>query len=285
VGTGATDKLQVAGAEGDVTFTDPLGTITFPATAGANSPMIQMFASGTGNADRMVISHSSGFTNYGLQYQDATDRFNFLSAGTNVATVDLTTQRVGIGVPAPAQKLDVSGNVQFTGTLMPGGSSGTAGQVLTSNVASTPTWTSGFLRSNYTIDFQTAAINTSTLSATGTLTGLSRAISLTAGDRVIIHAKAGIQAAVLGYGTIQLIARVNGSNLSNGTAACIGVDDDAAFCNWNTGEIISIYDVPSTASYTFTTVYFVSRVSGTLTIGGGTNSVLQGVMELQVLKP
>ncbi len=45
--------------------------------------------------------------------------------------------------PTPAQKLDVVGNVQFSGALMPGALPGTSGQVLTSSGASTaPTWTS-----------------------------------------------------------------------------------------------------------------------------------------------
>jgi hypothetical protein len=65
-------------------------SIRFPATVGANNPMIQMFASGTGNADRMVIAHSPPFPDWGLQYQDNGDRFNFLSGGTTVMTVNLS---------------------------------------------------------------------------------------------------------------------------------------------------------------------------------------------------
>ncbi len=47
---------------------------------------------------------------------------------------------VGIGKNNPAQSLDVAGNVQFTGALMPNGDTGTSGQVLTSNGHSAPTW-------------------------------------------------------------------------------------------------------------------------------------------------
>ncbi|MBK8520805.1 MAG: tail fiber domain-containing protein [Chitinophagaceae bacterium] len=73
--------------------------------------MNYMFKTGFSNADRMVISHSPAFSNYGLQYQDAGDRFNFLSAGASVLTADLLSQRVGIGNNVPAKKLHV-----FTGT-------------------------------------------------------------------------------------------------------------------------------------------------------------------------
>jgi len=42
-------------------------------------------------------------------------------------------QNVGIGVPAPTQKLDVGGNVKFSGALMPAGNAGTQDQSLLSN--------------------------------------------------------------------------------------------------------------------------------------------------------
>ncbi|NPA34615.1 MAG: hypothetical protein GXO48_06800 [Chlorobi bacterium] len=39
---------------------------------------------------------------------------------------------VGIGITTPGEKLDVAGNIQFSGALMPGGSAGSVGQVLVS---------------------------------------------------------------------------------------------------------------------------------------------------------
>jgi hypothetical protein len=54
---------------------------------------------------------------------------------------DNTNKRLGIGTAAPAQRLDVSGNVQFSGALMPGGNAGTSGQILTSQGPGLPpTW-------------------------------------------------------------------------------------------------------------------------------------------------
>ena len=51
------------------------------------------------------------------------------------------TGNVGIGLNSPAQALDVSGNVQFSGALMPGGNAGAPGQVLVSQGAGTaPQW-------------------------------------------------------------------------------------------------------------------------------------------------
>src|ERR1039457_4625679 len=87
--TSFANRLSINNA-GDLLIQDPSQTIVFPATSGANSPMIEMFSSGTVNADRMVIAHSPNFPTWGLQYQDSTDRFNFLSGGTTVMTVNLS---------------------------------------------------------------------------------------------------------------------------------------------------------------------------------------------------
>ncbi|NPA71397.1 MAG: DUF1566 domain-containing protein [Gammaproteobacteria bacterium] len=49
---------------------------------------------------------------------------------------------VGIGTTTPTQKLDVAGNIQFSGALMPGGNAGSPGQVLVSNGPGVaPSWT------------------------------------------------------------------------------------------------------------------------------------------------
>jgi hypothetical protein len=55
---------------------------------------------------------------------------------------------IGIGTTAPTEKLDVVGNIKFSGALKPGGTSGTAGQVLTSQGTGTPTWTTLTTASN-----------------------------------------------------------------------------------------------------------------------------------------
>jgi len=54
------------------------------------------------------------------------------------------SQNVGVGVSAPTQKLDVNGNIQFSGALMPNGSAGTSGQVLISQGSGiAPVWGDG----------------------------------------------------------------------------------------------------------------------------------------------
>lgn len=53
----------------------------------------------------------------------------------------------GIGTVAPTERLHVNGNINLTGTVKVNGNAGTAGQVLTSNGTSDPTWET--MRSNY----------------------------------------------------------------------------------------------------------------------------------------
>ena len=118
-------KFTVAGADGDATFLDPLGSITFPAiSANSTTPMINMFASGTMNKKRMILQHSPSFGTWGLQYEDSLDQFNFIGSGTSAMSVNISSKRVGIGTAAPEAPLHVaSGKVVIgvAGTNQPAG--------------------------------------------------------------------------------------------------------------------------------------------------------------------
>ena len=52
-----------------------------------------------------------------------------------------STSNVGVNNTSPSEKLDITGNIKFSGALMPGGSAGTAGQLLISaGAGAAPTW-------------------------------------------------------------------------------------------------------------------------------------------------
>ncbi len=82
---------------------------------------------------RLHIEVPSGFTSPVLQVNQQGSATPYL--------IIQPDGKVGIGVASPSEALDVSGNIQFSGALMPGGNAGAAGQVLVSQgVGNAPVW-------------------------------------------------------------------------------------------------------------------------------------------------
>jgi hypothetical protein len=95
IGISGSEKFTVAGADGDLTFLDQQGSITFPAVSSTGTPpMIYMFGGGTTNPARMVIGHGPGNPDWGLMYNDLTDAFLFKSAGDTVLGISLGGQKL-----------------------------------------------------------------------------------------------------------------------------------------------------------------------------------------------
>ncbi len=131
-------KFHVSGAqtmEGQFSFTNGNYGIQFGNPSPGYVPMMTMFKSGTANSDRMVLAHSPTYANWGLQYLDTADKFNFISDGIPVLTADLGARRVGIGTSSPTTALDIVGQVRIQGGT-PG-----VGKVLTSDAAGLASWT------------------------------------------------------------------------------------------------------------------------------------------------
>jgi len=84
--TGTT--IDVANVADAISFASDQTSIGFPNTTGTPSSMIYMFQ-GAGNADRMVLSHSPAFPDWGLEYEDTTDSFIFKSLTQERVEIDL----------------------------------------------------------------------------------------------------------------------------------------------------------------------------------------------------
>jgi len=72
-------NLDVATVADDIHFTSDQTSITFAQSSGTPSSMIYMFDGGTSNVDRMVLSHSTTYPDWGLEYEDTGDSFIFKS--------------------------------------------------------------------------------------------------------------------------------------------------------------------------------------------------------------
>lgn len=112
------------------------------------------------NAASGVTFHGTN-TSTGLT---ASDGFQIIQSGLtiqlnqlensdlNLATNNTTRMtisgagNVGIGNASPAEKLDVAGNIRFTGALMPNGTAGTSMAMLLSNgTGSAPSWSTFYI--------------------------------------------------------------------------------------------------------------------------------------------
>ncbi len=82
-----TGNLNISSDQSSIQFANP----------GTNPrPMIFMFSSGTSNPNRMVIAHSPANPNWGLQYNDVEDRFDFLRGGNSIFSVNLGNSTVKV---------------------------------------------------------------------------------------------------------------------------------------------------------------------------------------------
>jgi hypothetical protein len=99
--TGADRFLEIQVGTTTLTPRVRLGATPYANTA----TLLNMFQTGTTNPDRMVITHSPAFSNWGLQYRDTDDSFHFLGFGTTQVRIGLFDGLVGIGTTTPVAPL------------------------------------------------------------------------------------------------------------------------------------------------------------------------------------
>jgi hypothetical protein len=119
-GTGNLERMRIAsnGSVG-VGTTSPYQKLTVDGTIGfkdGTTPLLMNAESCCGAGSRMLWSHSLAYADWGIYYNDASDRFDFRQgAGVEILSVGLASMRVGIGTTTPDQLLSVNGNASKVG--------------------------------------------------------------------------------------------------------------------------------------------------------------------------
>ncbi|MCD6366639.1 MAG: hypothetical protein J7L46_03765 [Bacteroidales bacterium] len=194
---------------------------------------------------------------------------------------------VGIGTTNPTEKLDVSGNIRFSGSLMPNGNTGTSGQVLTSQGSGSPIWQSAS-NTLYNQVYQKFGTSSSTLSSSTfvVLSNLTQTVTLIGPAKVLIMTDGGIQTtstSPAGYSSVDVVLNQNGSWLPDGAFKRItaanndGLVTQLAF--WSMGVIL---DITTAGTYTWDVQ---SRLVGgsNATVNGNNTSVLEGSLYILVI--
>lgn len=106
-----------------------------------------------------------------------------------------SAQNVGIGTATPSEKLDVLGNLKFSGALMPNNNAGTTGRILMSAGAGVPpTWVTAtnLLYNNTFVAYSTGGITTN--SSWQVIPGMSITATVPSGmnAKILVHADLGI---------------------------------------------------------------------------------------------
>jgi hypothetical protein len=267
-------------------------------------------ASGYSSADfyssSNALSGTFGFGNSGTgapftgrnYFNTYGNDFVFANGSSPSFFIQGSTNNVGVNNTSPSEKLDVTGNIRFSGALMPNNTAGTAGYFLQSNGAgSAPTWTdpgsSGWLLdgnnvsserdlgtiSNYALPIITNNVERMRISNSGNVGIGTSTFSGTNPERLIVDAgtngSAAYQNVIVGKGNTNSYAQLNIQNSSAGTGAS---SDVVATAN-NGSETVNYIDMginggsnSSSGVIGGANTAYLYSTGNDFAIGNGTNS-------------
>jgi hypothetical protein len=223
-------------------------------------------------------------TTAGTDFIGTTDGQALVFKTNNTEKMRITsTGSVGINNNAPAQPLDVTGNVQFSGALMPGAAAGTSGQVLTSaGAGAVPTW--GALGQSSTTYFNTGALSLTSGTGLTYATGFPVNITVPNNCKTIVTIDIGIQFTTNTtsntYCDVALI--VDGFTTNDGAYYRKG--GSSSSLNVLAWATINITQTLNLSAGAHTLGVAAGRGGGSVVFGGDGTSVLQGEMTVTFIK-
>ena len=145
----AIDDLSVTHAKLHTTMDLSSKTVTLPTLGSLNTTGNVGIGTSSIASNTKLIVKAATDQNFEVEYTSGKLRLSALNDARSVnvplqfasTSFEFLSGKVGIGTDSPAQKLDVTGSIKFSGALMPNNSSGSSGQVLTSSGSGAPSWT------------------------------------------------------------------------------------------------------------------------------------------------
>jgi hypothetical protein len=188
--SGADGVAGAAGAKGATGVTGAAGTAGAAGSIGSNGAAGVAGTTGATGADggqnAWSLTGNTG-TSTSTNFLGTTDSKDLLLKTSNTERMRVSSAgNVGIGSSTPSQKLDVTGNIRFSGALMPNGSAGTSGQILVSKGSNTPPVWQSVSALTQAITLISSATVTQSYPSTSTITyktitGLSQSITVPTG--------------------------------------------------------------------------------------------------------
>ncbi len=141
-GAGGLERVRIdATGNLGIGTTSPSQLLHIAANSAGNNGITIQNTNATG-ASQIRLLDQSGNEKGAITYNNSVaDRILYSANGTDLLVLDGVNKNVGIANTNPTEKLDITGNLKFSGALMPNNTAGTAGQVLTSaGAGAAPTW-------------------------------------------------------------------------------------------------------------------------------------------------
>ena len=271
IDAGATTSYNLMTGKGSIDNYLQINVKNISATGSASSDLVASSNNGTESVNLIDMRiNSSAYTNTSLPVLGGANTAYLYATGTDFVIGNATatrplrfftggtantnermridgTGKVGIGKTVPTEVLDVTGNVRFSGALMPNNSAGTTGDVLQSNGAgAAPTWVAPTAGSGWAL-----AGNTGTTAGTdfiGTTddmdlvfkTGNTEAMRIYSGGQIDLDAGTGAAndpgSAIYAIGDFNNYLEINVQNTNNGNFASSDIVATA-----DNGDSLSVY--------------------------------------------